>query len=337
MKFNHNKYFVLFPCCKVVDGKNKSAIYDLQRESYVLIPNSLSYILKHDKHLSLGQILKKYPGNEDTIEEYMNFLNKKDLGLFCDKDEVKFKAISAKVQAPHLITNAIFDYDSNSSYDLQKAIKQLHDIGCENLELRFYNDMRLDSLLSVITYTKRTCIRDLELLFPYTEEMQLENILQLRYANPRIRKVTVSSCPKRIEKIYDSEEIYIIYTSESITSEEQCGVISPWYMLPKTELYLESLSYNNCLNRKISIDRFGNIKNCPSMKRSYGLFDEQCQLFNVANNPEFQKIWKVQKDEIKQCKDCELRYMCQDCRAYVKDANDPLSAPLKCHYNPYLE
>lgn len=260
MKFNHNKYFVLFPCCKVVDGKNKSAIYDLQRESYVLIPHSLSYILKHDKHLSLGQILKKYPGNEDTIEEYMNFLNKKDLGLFCDKDEVKFKAISAKVQAPHLITNAIFDYDSNSSYDLQKAIKQLHDIGCENLELRFYNDMRLDSLLSVITYTKRTCIRDLELLFPYTEEMQLENILQLRYANPRIRKVTVSSCPKGIEKIYDSEEIYIIYTSESITSEEQCGVISPWYMLPKTELYLESLSYNNCLNRKISIDRFGNIK-----------------------------------------------------------------------------
>ena len=31
---------------------------------------------------------------------------------------------------------------------------------------------------------------------------------------------------------------------------------------------MESLSFNNCLNAKISIDRFGNIKNCPSMAKS---------------------------------------------------------------------
>ena len=49
MRLNRNKYFALFPCCKIVDGKNKSAIYDLQRETYVLIPLSLSYILRHDK------------------------------------------------------------------------------------------------------------------------------------------------------------------------------------------------------------------------------------------------------------------------------------------------
>ena len=273
MNLNSNKYFALFPCCKVVDGKNKSAIYDLQRETYVLIPLSLSYILKHDKHLSLDEIFKKYPGNEDTIEEYMNFLYEKDLGTFFDKNEVVFKELSSKFQTPHLITNAIFDYDSTSSYDLQRGIKQLHDIGCEDLEIRFYDKIKLYYLSSVVAYTKGTCIRDLELLFPYSEEMHIDNILKLRYSNPRIRKVTISGCPPTLENIYDSNEIYIIYTTERITSEEQCGVISPWYMLPKTELYLESLTYNNCLNQKISIDRFGNIKNCPSMGKSYGLFD----------------------------------------------------------------
>jgi SPASM domain peptide maturase of grasp-with-spasm system len=337
MNLNSNKYFALFPCCKVVDGKNKSAIYDLQRETYVLIPLSLSYILKHDKHLSLDEIFKKYPGNEDTIEEYMNFLYEKDLGTFFDKNEVVFKELSSKFQTPHLITNAIFDYDSTSSYDLQRGIKQLHDIGCEDLEIRFYDKIKLYYLSSVVAYTKGTCIRDLELLFPYSEEMHIDNILKLRYSNPRIRKVTISGCPPTLENIYDSNEIYIIYTTERITSEEQCGVISPWYMLPKTELYLESLTYNNCLNQKISIDRFGNIKNCPSMGKSYGLFDEHIQLSYVINNPDFQKMWHIRKDDIKQCKDCELRYMCQDCRAYVKDNNDPLSTPLKCTYNPYSE
>ena len=34
-------------------------------------------------------------------------------------------------------------------------------------------------------------------------------------------------------------------------------------------------------------------------------------------------------------KDCEFRYICTDCRAYVEDPEDILSKPLKCGYNPY--
>ena len=66
------------------------------------------------------------------------------------------------------------------------------------------------------------------------------------------------------------------------------GICSPWYYLPKIELYMESLSFNNCLNAKISIDRFGNIKNCPSMAKSWGklVFIHSQE---VANNKEFRK------------------------------------------------
>ncbi|MDR2057516.1 MAG: hypothetical protein LBP83_04405, partial [Dysgonamonadaceae bacterium] len=36
------------------------------------------------------------------------------------------------------------------------------------------------------------------------------------------------------------------------------------------------------------------------------------------------------------CKDCEFRYICTDCRAYLQDSNDIYSQPAKCNYNPYI-
>lgn len=330
-----NKHFALYPCCIVVDGKTKSAIYDLQRENFWLIPQALAHLLKHDKNLSVSEIKKKYPGNDNAINEYMRFLSDNDLGIFCKKDEIKFRNIQQEVHNPHLITNAIFDYDKNSVYDLQEGIKQLDDMGCENLELRFYDETSMKKIERIVSYTKNTCIRDLEILVPYNDDFQLDNVLELRYNNSRIRKITISGCPKEKECIYDHEEIYIIYTSESITSECHCGVVSPWYLLPKTELYMESLFYNNCLNGKVSIDRFGNVKNCPSMKKNYGKFDGRQQLIDIVKRGDFQKVWKIRKDDIHQCRDCELRYMCQDCRAYTTTPEDIYSKPIKCNYNPY--
>jgi hypothetical protein len=41
------------------------------------------------------------------------------------------------------------------------------------------------------------------------------------------------------------------------------------------------------------------------------------------------------KDQIEVCKDCEFRYICTGCRAYLEDPEDIHSKPLKCGYNPY--
>ncbi len=53
------------------------------------------------------------------------------------------------------------------------------------------------------------------------------------------------------------------------------------------------------------------------------------------DQPGFKKYWDINKDKIYVCKDCEFRYICTDCRAYVEDPEDILSKPLKCGYNPY--
>jgi hypothetical protein len=55
----------------------------------------------------------------------------------------------------------------------------------------------------------------------------------------------------------------------------------------------------------------------------------------AVEKPGFRKYWDINKDKIHVCKDCEFRYICTDCRAYVEDPEDILSKPLKCDYNLY--
>jgi len=69
------------------------------------------------------------------------------------------------------------------------------------------------------------------------------------------------------------------------------------------------------------------------MIKSYGNISVT-KLIDVVNNPEFQKVWQIRKDDIAKCKDCEFRHICTDCRAYLENPGDQYSAPLKCGYDP---
>lgn len=326
------KIFSLYPSCVLVNGKNKDALYDLQRQSYSLIPHALYYILTKYNKQTIGSIKEKYADEANIISEYFKFMLDKDYGVLCEKNvEVMFRPLPHHVFSPKLITNAIFDYDKNESYNLMEGIRQLSLLKCENLELRFYDYISLSRLTDVLKWADDTTLRDIEIMLQYGEDYTFKNILNIRLLYPRLRKVSIVNSPKNLECIYSHEEIFIIYTSQEINDESHCGICSPWYYLPKIELYMESLSFNNCLNAKISTDRFGNIKNCPSMAKSWGKFGVYT-LSEVANNKEFQKIWFIKKDDIDKCKECELRYMCQDCRAYIKDKENIYSAPTKCNY-----
>lgn len=99
-------------------------------------------------------------------------------------------------------------------------------------------------------------------------------------------------------------------------------------------MFAESKSYNSCLNRKISIDINGNIKNCPSMPQSFGNIRDTT-LQEAIEHKDFKKYWSITKDQIDVCKDCEFRYICTDCRAYKENPEDDYSKPLKCGYSPY--
>ena len=96
-----------------------------------------------------------------------------------------------------------------------------------------------------------------------------------------------------------------------------------------------SQKHNTCLNRKISIDVNGEIKNCPSMIKSYGNIKD-ATLTKAMEKSGFKDVWFIHKNQIEVCKDCEFRHICTDCRAYLKNPENIYSQPEKCNYNPYI-
>ena len=136
-------------------------------------------------------------------------------------------------------------------------------------------------------------------------------------------------------KILSSEKyVYIMRTTEIINDSSHCGIISPSLFNLNIYSFTESQKHNTCLNRKISVDVNGEIKNCPSMAKSYGNIRDTT-LTEAIGKPGFKDVWYIHKDQIKVCQDCEFRHVCTDCRAYIQDPDDIYSKPAKCSYNPY--
>jgi SPASM domain peptide maturase of grasp-with-spasm system len=132
-----------------------------------------------------------------------------------------------------------------------------------------------------------------------------------------------------------NHENYIIYVDEKLSSNFQCGNISEDTFSVNMGHFTESQEYNTCLNKKISIDKKGNIKNCLSMEKTFGnVFRDDIK--STIKTKEFQALWGINKDSIEGCKDCEFRYICSDCRCFIKDPENIYSQPAKCTYNPYI-
>lgn len=107
--------------------------------------------------------------------------------------------------------------------------------------------------------------------------------------NPKINQIILFGAPNnQITQIENSDQV-IRYITDKNLSEKSCGCININYFTIGTDFFFESKKYNTCLNRKISIDRQGFIKNCPSMLENFGHIDNVI-LSDVVNNAEFQKI-----------------------------------------------
>jgi SPASM domain peptide maturase of grasp-with-spasm system len=328
------KYFILYSCCIPVSGIKRAVICDLQRDKIYPIPLVLYKILNYtQKGKSILEIKNEFEENQYRyIDDYFDHLSNLDCGFFSDTFQQLPKINFNNYYDPKPISNAIVDFSTISEHDFSKIILELSHLKCEALEMRFYKEMPISNLTLLLSITDGSTLRSIEILVKYDMSYSTDNIIKLRKQYSRLRKLTLFEAYSN--KILEHPDIYIIYAKQSVLSEKCCGNVSPWYFIAKTENFIEAKKFNSCLNRKLSIDQHGNIKNCPSMKFSYGNI-KNVSLLDVVNQKDFSSIWNISKDKIQICKDCEYRYVCQDCRAYVVDDQNIYSKPIKCTYNPY--
>ena len=334
------KKYRLNPNSIPVKGNQRSIICDLGAYQYHLIPNSLFEILTTEKKTIISEVIEKYSGNDDeikkTILEYFQFLIENDLIFFTEFSD-NYLDIEMNWDFPAFISNAIIDFGINSTHDTKSLFNQLMNLGCRDIQIRFFREATYKEVVENILYfLKKSKIKSVELILPYIEEIKINEWVELTNTFPRIKYFQFYNAPEY--KVLKESSIngmgFVTIVQEGIANKFDCGVISPYYFVKNIFSFTESLHHNSCLNRKISIDTEGNIKNCPSMPESFGNIKDTT-LQEAIEKPGFKKYWDITKDKIHVCKDCEFRYICTDCRAYIEDPEDIYSKPLKCGYNPY--
>ena len=128
--------------------------------------------------------------------------------------------------------------------------------------------------------------------------------------------------------------IALLYQRQTVRSASDCGYVSPDFFSVNVRAFTEALAFNSCLNRKVSIDAAGRIRNCPALPAAYGAVGE-VPLARAVAREDFRAVWQVTKDQVEDCRVCEFRYVCQDCRAHLRDPLNPRSKPARCTYDPW--
>jgi SPASM domain peptide maturase of grasp-with-spasm system len=325
--------FKLYACCVPVRGARRSTICDLQRGAVRLIPNGLYEILTAHRGRPLGAIKAAYgPAHDATIDQYFAFLAEHELGFWCD-DPAAFPELDLAWEAPEPVTNAIVDVGGESAHDFAAIFAQLDALGCRALQLRVFCALPIDALERVLRHTDRGRLRGIELLVRYTPEYDDATLRRLADDFPRVYQILVHAAPVSRPVEADGPAA-IRYVAQAVDSEAHCGEVHPAYFTSTVDGFAEALAHNSCLNRKISVDQHGEIRNCPSLPDSYGNA-ATTPLRAALDRPEFRRLWAVTKDQVETCRDCEFRYVCTDCRAYVAPSGHAYRKPAKCGYDPY--
>ncbi len=97
--------------------------------------------------------------------------------------------------------------------------------------------------------------------------------------------------------------------------------------------YTFTHKYNSCWGLNIAFTADGKIRPCIFSEIILGDWQHD----SLASLMErIQELWVINKEKVQTCKDCELRYVCFDCREIARrHSGDLYAANPNCKYNPY--
>lgn len=307
--------FKLYPDCKLVHGKSRDAIYDLTRNSIYIVPHELSEYIDNDNIVNLSS----FPA--DRQREYIKFLKENELGRLDMPQEIT--ALSDEFISPAIISNAIIDVGENK-LPLHKIAMELSDLVCESVFLRFMTSFSFDYIISCSKNFTSQSMRGIEIGLQYKDGIK-NYIGDLIKQIPLCTRIIIVNSP-----FTGTDEqfrgIPVRYVQKGYSCIDKQSFDYSVFSNANLNLYLESKRYNNCLNKKIAIDQYGDIKNCPDLIKSFGNVND-ISLCEVVESNEFRKLWNTTKDNVEKCCDCELRYACQHC----------IFSYNQCSYNVYSD
>lgn len=315
-------YLKLYENIKICKGVKRHSLLDLQKNLLYFIPLHLVEQLENQKVINgVNHLI-----NNDMIKQMLDRQILKIVHSVQTEKQSKLNFIY-----PSIISNVIIEFSEITWEYKDYLLEELLNLHCKVLTIVLTSNWVKSDLVDFLEK-----IDSVQIIVKYDKIFvdELKNLF-VNYMN--LYAVYITDSPSCFDSI-DLTDNFGMTRSFMFTMNQHnirfCGQIETSFFLVNYQFYAESLANNSCLNKKLSIDTEGNIKNCPSMKESFGNIKDTT-LTEAIEKQGFKKYWNINKDKIHVCKDCEFRYICTDCRAYVEDPEDILSKPLKCGYNPY--
>lgn len=317
------KSYKRFADCIPVRGYTRSAILDLTRKEFKLIPTELYEAIRDEKPIS-----------DDIAPEYLQYLIENEYVFEVSSDEIhNFPSLPTDWKESALIANAVIEMADTDM--LNVIIRQLSLIGCKHYVLICLPHSIPLFISKLHEILNGTPVRSIEIYAQYEKNITIESLNHFLNMNPRVSYILFHKSP--FAKIITQNRIRgnIIFCKQEINS--RVHIISPYTFTVNMPLYTESLHYNTFYNRKVCITSNGDIKNFFTSDKIFGNINKD-SLQNIVTQLDFQKYWTIKKDQIAVCRDCEFRYMCVDARIPHKTDNGNyfFNKDSKCPYNPYI-
>lgn len=326
-------YFNLFSNILLTKGIRRVLISDLQRKVSELYPLELLEFVTELEKNSIDNVINSYDDESKEIAEgYLNLLLEKEYGFISnDNWDRNFPPLSYDYNDYSKLSNLFIEFSSlDVLYKIKTSIEELE---LKHLVIYSARPISIDDFVEIDNCFKNSVLEGIEIVSPFYDEINVNFLHRLNKETLRIYSMVFYNCKKKALKGSDFFRFIVNFADKDLKLSS-CGIVDLKYFNTNLPKVLESLNHNSCLNKKISIDKDGNIKNCPAMLQSFGNINDTT-LEEALNNTDFKKYWNITKDQIEVCKDCEFRHICTDCRAYIENPNDKYSKPLKCGYSPY--
>lgn len=306
--------YILSADCIEVRGYQRSAICDLRRQAYYEGP----YI---------EDINRLDP-------DYLKFLYQNEIVIDIPEEVADaFLPINLEYKNYSFITNAIVAY----SVHLNKTMDVLEYLSCYNFAVTIYKPIPVEKIDEFLKNTYNRNFNSIELHFYAIEDQNnyLRDLNELfqkySYINPYLYIQTTSSL-NNIKKLVSNRFLVKptwLYDNQYVTMDSfYCNI----------ELFVESQMHNTYYNRKLFIDEQGNISNTRNGNVFANVFEVKTKndIIGIIDSKEFQYLWKVSKDKIDVCKDCEYRHLCIDSRIPNQRKDGTWYHKTECNYNPYI-
>ncbi|MPT35512.1 MAG: hypothetical protein E2604_10595 [Flavobacterium sp.] len=294
----------------VINGFNRSCIYDLPRNTYDFLPLAIVNKLYSFENMNRDTIIDQLDTNEKL---WLNYLIEKEYCFFIPQEfKDAFPKINFKWTNPSLISNTIIDISQTTSGFDFKIVEELN---CKHVLIRIDNYENLEALYSLLKEKiGTTTFKSIDLHIRKKPDTSFSSFKK--------------SIKKEIKQITDIN----FYNKKRDTIP---SVFSPFFLI-NINIFSESLRFNSYYNRKLYIDKDGNIKNGIEGKRIFSNLTKNVDLAEIVQSKNYKNLWNINKDKIDICKDCEFRYMCIDNRTPKKRNNKAYYFEEECPYNPYI-